>query len=128
MKKILLDTNILIWLAKGMLPPKAGGYIEDSTNTLLFSSVSIWEVAIKYGLRHKGFDIEPSLLHKELLGAGYKELPLNGKHALLISTLPPLHKDPFDRILLAQSIYESVPILTGDKIMAKYPSSVILAT
>lgn len=123
--KILLDTHMLIWSAAGELPNKAVKYIEDKSNTLLFSSASIWEVAIKQGLGRADFNVDPTALYNGLLMAGYKELPIIGQHTLLVLTLPPLHKDPFDRILIAQSISEEIPLLTSDKRLLDYHNSVI---
>ena len=125
--KILLDTNIMLWAAAGELSPEAARYIEDSANTLLFSPASLWEVVIKRGLGRTDFIVDPTSLCSGLLSAGYQELPINGRHTLLVSTLPPLHKDPFDRILLAQAISEGIPFLTSDKFLLQYPGSVIFA-
>ena len=123
--RILLDTCIVLWAAAGTLPPTAAQYIKDETNTLLFSAVSIWEITIKHGLNRSDFIVDPTRLYTELLRKGYEELPLIGKHSLIVSSLPAIHKDPFDRILLAQAVYEGVPLLTTDWVIAQYPSSVI---
>ena len=123
--RILLDTQMLLWAATDKLPQRAADYIENQQNTLLFSSASIWEVVIKSGLGRADFKVDPSALHSGLLSAGYQEIPVTGLHTLAIPTLPRLHKDPFDRILLAQSICEGVPFLTSDELISKYPGSVI---
>ena len=123
---LLLDTHILLWLAADTLPRAAEEYVLDESNKLLFSSASIWEVVIKRELRRDDFDVDPYLLLAGLLENGYEQLQITARHALLIETLPKHHKDPFDRILLAQSISESVPLLTADEIMQKYPAPVIL--
>jgi len=94
-------------------------------NTLLFSPASIWEVVIKRGLGREDFSVDPASLYSGLLTAGYEELPITGRHALLVSNLPPLHKDPFDRILLAQAASEGIPLLTSDSVLAQYPGSLI---
>ena len=125
--KILLDTHILLWAATDELPPSATRYIENCANTLLFSPASIWEVVIKHGLDRADFIIDPASLYSGLLSAGYQELPITGRHTLLVSTLPRLHKDPFDRILLAQAASEGIPFLTSDKFLLQYPGSVIFA-
>ena len=124
--KILLDTQMLLWAAADKLPPKALRYIEDRANTLLFSPASLWEVVIKRGLGRSDFIVDPASLYSGLLSAGYQELPIIGRHTLLVSTLPPIHKDPFDRILLAQAASEGIPFLTSDKLLSQYPGSVIL--
>jgi len=123
--RILVDTHILLWSASGELPPDAARYILDLENTLLFSPASIWEVVIKRGLGREDFYVDPASLYSGLLSAGYLELPITGRHTLLVSHLPPLHKDPFDRILLAQSASEGIPLLTSDSVMSQYPGSII---
>ncbi|MCL2634429.1 MAG: type II toxin-antitoxin system VapC family toxin [Oscillospiraceae bacterium] len=126
--KILLDTHIMVWLATDRLSqkaPKSIGYIEDKSNLLLFSSAVIWEVAVKRSKGREDFIIDPFILYNGLLNAGYEELPITGRHTLLISSLPPIHKDPFDRIMLAQAMSEGIVFLTADKLLTQYPGSVI---
>ena len=123
--RILLDTQLLVWAAAGRPPSKAISYIENTANTLLFSSASIWEVTIKSGLNRAGFVVDPAALYNGLLGAGYEELPVTSRHALLVRSLPLLHKDPFDRILIAQSASEGVTLITADEVLARYPGSVV---
>ena len=123
--RLLIDTHILLRAASGELPSEAARYIRNMENTLLFSSASIWEVVIKRGLGREDFLVDPASLYSGLLTAGYEELPITGRHTLLVSNLPPLHKDPFDRILLAQSASEGIPLLTSDNILAQYPGSLI---
>ncbi len=123
--RLLLDTGIILWTATGKSNAEAARYINDTDNVLLFSSASIWEVVIKRNLRRADFTVNPVSLYSGLISAGYEELPVFGKHTLLVGTLPPLHKDPFDRLLLAQAMYEGIPLLTSDKMLAQYSSSVI---
>ena len=123
--KILLDTHLLIWAATDKLPAKAVRFIEDRANILLFSSASIWEITIKSGLNRAAFSVDPAALYNGLLSAGYEELRVISRHALLVRTLPMLHKDPFDRILLAQAASEGITFLTADEIVAQYPGSVV---
>jgi PIN domain nuclease of toxin-antitoxin system len=123
--RLLLDTHMLLWAAAGNLSAEAARYIENDSNTLLFSSASIWEIVIKRSLGRSDFIVEPASLYSGLISAGYEELPIIGKHTLLIPALQPLHKDPFDRILLSQAISEGIPLLTSDKLLARYPSSII---
>jgi len=122
---ILLDTNILLWAAADELPQEAIHYIEDSENTLMFSPASIWEVVIKHGLGRTDFIVDPNSLFRGLIRAGYSELPITGQHTLHIASLQPLHKDPFDRILLAQSSFEGIPLLTSDSTLMQYPGPLI---
>lgn len=121
----LLDTHILLWAAAGELPASAAEYLEDESNTLCFSAASIWEVVIKNSLGRSDFSVDPSLLYHGLLGAGYVEIPVTTEHALVVERLAPIHKDPFDRILLAQAISEHCTLLTADGNIAKYQGPII---
>ncbi|GHU20440.1 twitching motility protein PilT [Spirochaetia bacterium] len=124
--KLLLDTHILIWAAQDKLSPEANAYILDEKNVLLFSPASLWEIVIKNSLNRPDFNIDPGLLRRGLLDNGYEELSINGLHPLMVANLPPIHKDPFDRILIAQSRVERIPFLTVDTTVAKYGGSIIL--
>jgi len=123
--KLLIDTHLLLWAAAGNLPADAARYINDMANTLYFSPASIWEVVIKCGLGRTDFIIDPAFLYDGLINAGYIELAIKGQHTLLVHSLPMLHKDPFDRILLAQSAYEGITLLTTDKFISQYPGNII---
>lgn len=123
--RLLLDTQILLWAAADTLPPRAASYIHDPDCQLFFSPASIWEVVIKNALGRSDFQVNPSALYEGLCAAGYQELPIISKQALLVQSLPMHHKDPFDRILLAQATLEELPLLTADKMLAGYPGQVI---
>ena len=124
--KLLLDTHILIWAAgqSRSLPPVARALLDDPANDLLFSAASLWEIAIKQGLRREDFQIDPRLLRRSLLDRGYIELAITGAHAAAVAGLPAVHKDPFDRILVAQSMVEGITLLTSDPLVAQYPALV----
>jgi PIN domain nuclease of toxin-antitoxin system len=124
--KLLLDTHLLLWAAlqQARLSPIARTLIADLSNELLFSSASIWEVTIKRG--RDDFQVDPRLLRRGLLDNLYIELPITGMHALAVGELPPLHKDPFDRILVAQAMVEAVTLLTSDPLVGQYPAPVRL--
>ena len=124
--KLLLDTHLLLWAAKGFenLPPEAQALMSDTENELFFSVASLWEIVIKNGLSRKDFQVDPRLLRRGLLDNGYTELPIISEHAVAISALPPIHKDPFDRLLIAQAIVEGITILTSDASVADYPGPV----
>jgi len=123
--KLLLDTHILIWAALGALPKDAVPYISDMANTLLFSPASIWEVVIKKSLNRACFEIDPFLLYRGLLDNGYTGLDITSHHTLLVGDLPPIHKDPFDRILIAQAKAEGATLITSDSTIAQYPGAII---
>jgi PIN domain nuclease of toxin-antitoxin system len=126
--KLLLDTHLLLWAAlhPARLSPAARSLLSDLSNALLFSSASLWEVTIKQGRGRDDFQVDPRLLRRGLLDNGYVELPITGLHALAIGGLPALHKDPFDRILVAQAIVEGITLLTADPVVARYPAPVRL--
>lgn len=124
--KLLLDTHVLLWAAgqPEKLSPAARQQLEAQENELLFSAASLWEIAIKQGLGRDDFRVAPRLLRRGLLDNGYIELPVTSAHAVALDSLPPIHKDPFDRMLVAQSITEGVTLLTADPLVAQYPAPV----
>lgn len=122
--KLLLDTNILLWAMNDSLPDKAKVLLEDSLTTLFFSTISIWEVGIKNNLGKSDFQVDPRELYHTLLSCGYEELSINAEHTILSSSLPLIHKDPFDRILIAQSIKEGIPLVTSDRVIRDYPGDI----
>jgi len=124
--KLLLDTHILLWSAANKLPANAAKYILDETNQLYFSPASIWEIVIKVGLNRADFQVDPYVLYSGLLDNGYNEIAITSRHTLAVSTLPDIHKDPFDRIMLAQAISECIPLLTSDITLFDYPTPIIL--
>jgi len=85
---------------------------------------SIWEIAIKRGLGRADFRLDPQMLRRGLMGNEYEELPITGAHAAMVDMLPPVHKDPFDRLLIAQSIVESLTLLTTDPLLVQYPGPI----
>lgn len=121
--KLLLDTQMLIWIAVSpdRVSSRVCALIEDSETTPVFSVISIWEVAIKYALNRPDFRIDPARLRGRALDHGYAELPVTSDHAIAVLNLPPIHKDPFDRLLLAQAVSECATLITADKLLARYP-------
>jgi PIN domain nuclease of toxin-antitoxin system len=124
--RLLLDTHLLLWTVgpDERLSSQARRLIGDPENELLFSVASVWEVAIKYGRARDDFQVDPRLLRRALLDNGYRELAVTGEHAVAVANLPPLHRDPFDRILVAQSVVEGITLLTSDPRVAQYPTPV----
>jgi PIN domain nuclease of toxin-antitoxin system len=84
----------------------------------------VWEVAIKRGLGRTDFQADPRLLRRGLLDNGYSELPIRSDHVVAIDGLPPIHKDPFDRLLVAQATVEGITLLTADSVVAQYPGPI----
>jgi PIN domain nuclease of toxin-antitoxin system len=127
--KLLLDTHLLIWAADGIerLPLGALALMADPENELLFSVASLWEIAIKSGLNRPDFKVDARMLRRGLIDNGYGELPILSAHVVAIDALPLIHKDPFDRLLIAQANVEGVTLLTDDAIVAQYQGSVRLA-
>jgi PIN domain nuclease of toxin-antitoxin system len=124
--KLLLDTQILLWAAgqPERLTAEARKVLNNPRNELLFSAASLWEIAIKSTLGREDFSVDPRQLRRGLLDNGYTELPVTSEHAVSIDALPPLHKDPFDRLLLAQARSEGATLVTGDAQLARYPGPV----
>jgi len=124
--KLLLDTHLLLWAAAEpeRLPSSAIAEIENPSNELLFSPASLWEVAIKRGLGRDDFAVDPRLLRRGLFDNGYHELPITSEHAVAVDGLPAIHKDPFDRILVAQAISEGITLMTTDDLVARYPGPI----
>lgn len=123
---LLLDTRLLLWAASEpeRLSTKARALLLDPANHLVFSAASLWEISIKNGLERPDFNVDPRRLWRMLLVNGYRELPVNTEHTVAVNELPNLHKDPFDRILIAQARVEGLVLLTVDKKVAKYGDGV----
>lgn len=126
--KLLLDTHLLLWTAavSERVGADARTLIDDPANTVCFSVIAIWETAIKYGLRRKDFGFEPRTFRRNLLRAGFDEIEIRSEHALAVSSLPALHRDPFDRLLIAQAAVEGMTLVTSDRLIAQYGGSIRL--
>lgn len=128
--KLLLDTHLLLRAAGsdagsvGELSEPAAALIDDPVNELIFSPASLWEVTIKSGLGRDDFKVNPHLLRRGLLDNGYGELPITSEHTLATGSLPHHHKDPFDRILIAQATVEGITLVTSDSMVAAYPGPI----
>ena len=124
--KLLLDTHLVLWAASApkRLSPAARLLLRNPENELVVSVASFWEIVIKRGLGRDDFKVEPARLRRGLRDNGWKELALSSDHALAVDLLPPLHRDPFDRMLVAQSNVESIMLLTSDSLVSQYPGSI----
>ena len=120
--KLLLDTHLLLWVAEGSekLSAAARTLIESPANDLFFSAASLWEIAIKKGLGREDFRVSVRVLRRGLLDNGYSELPIGSEHAVAVESLPLIHKDPFDRILVSQATIEGFTLLTADALVGQY--------
>jgi len=122
----LLDTQVIIWAAinPDRLSGDAISLLNDPVNCLYFSPASIWEIVIKNALGRADFKINPGLLRRGLIDNDYLELPITATHALATEALPMVHKDPFDRILVAQALAEGMTLVTADAQLEKYPGAI----
>jgi PIN domain nuclease of toxin-antitoxin system len=123
---VLVDTHLLLWAAgePAKLPAEARALLLEPGQELWFSAASLWEVTIKHGLGRQDFRIEPRKLRRGLIENGWRELAISSEHAIAAEELPALHKDPFDRMMLAQAHVEGVTLLTSDDVVARYPGPV----
>ena len=126
--RLLLDTHLVIWAAEGFdrLPPAAQALVGEADAALAYSVASLWEMAIKGSRRGGTFDLDLPVLRRGLLDGGWEELPVLAAHALAAGPLPPIHRDPFDRLLRAQATAEGMMLLTSDRTLASYPGPVRL--
>jgi PIN domain nuclease of toxin-antitoxin system len=120
--KLLLDTHLLLWAAgePRRLSKSARTLIGNPDNELLFSAASLWEVAIKRRLGREDFKVDARLLRRGLMDNGYSELPILSDHVVATESLSLAHRDPFDRILVAQATVEGITLLTIDSQVSQY--------
>ncbi|MEI8102899.1 MAG: type II toxin-antitoxin system VapC family toxin [Chlorobium sp.] len=125
---LLLDTHILLWAAgqPERLSDKCRNLLLNPSNNLIFSAASLWEISIKFSLGRSDFSVDPALLRRMLLLHAFRELSVNGEHAIAVSMLPTLHKDPFDRILITQARTEGMLLITSDSLVAAYGDGIWL--
>ncbi len=126
--KILLDTHLLLWVISNdeHLSAQAKELIDDDRNELYFSVVNIWETAIKHNFGRQSFLFQPRNVRRSLLEHGFGEIEISSEHAITAGELPRLHRDPFDRLLIAQAAVEDVVLLTSDAAMTRYSGSICL--
>ena len=119
---LLVDTHLLLWAAfePDRLSAEAAKTLQSREIPLLFSLATVWEVAIKTSLGRPDFAVDPGLLHWTLLGEGFVELPINAAHLIRVATLPWVHRDPFDRLLVAQAMEDKLTLLTADATLKRY--------
>jgi PIN domain nuclease of toxin-antitoxin system len=124
--RYLLDTHFVIWvpLDDFRISSQARTLLNDPENQFVFSVSSIWEIAIKRSLRRGDFHFDPRELRRRMIENGYEELTIQSRHVVAVDSLPPIHKDPFDRVLIAQAMVEGITLLTADSVMAQYPGPI----
>jgi PIN domain nuclease of toxin-antitoxin system len=120
--RVLVDTHLLLWAVASSrrLPKEARSLILDTVNEVFYSAASVWEVAIKSTLRRGDFKANPTVLVRALARSGFSELPVTAAHAARVAGLPAIHRDPFDRLLVAQSLAEPMTLLTNDAVLVGY--------
>ena len=120
--RVLLDTHLLLWsvASSRRLPKEARSVILDAANEVFYSAASVWEVAIKSARRRRDFNANPIVLVRALAQSGFSELPVTAAHAARVGGLPAIHRDPFDRMLVAQSLTEPMTLLTNDAVLVGY--------
>ena len=129
--RLLLDTHIALWAITGdkRLPQAAATLIENPHHVIFISAASLWEITIKYGLA-KGRPNDMPVSGPDALiyfrAAGYRSLPVTAEHAITVTELPDLHRDPFDRLLVAQARHEPLRLLTHDPMVKAYGESIML--
>src|SRR5262245_12185043 len=112
--RLLLDTHVLLWAIAQprRLPPRVAAALRAPTNEVVVSAVSTWEIAIKAALRKLDANVDDVV--EEIRTAGFDELAVTLDHTVQLQTLPPHHRDPFDRLLVAQALVESLTLVTHD--------------
>ncbi len=128
--RVLLDTQVWLWMfaAPHRLSPSGRALVVSSANELVLSAASAWEIAIKYALGKLPLPEAPNdLIPRLMTQTGVIPLPILHRHALHVTTLPPKHRDPFDRLLVAQAQLEGLPLLTADRSFTLYDVEVLSA-
>jgi PIN domain nuclease of toxin-antitoxin system len=128
--RLLLDTHVAVWAVSDpdRLPASLQAMLTDPANEVFVSVVSIWEIAIKRSLlraAHKPpFSASQALVHFD--AAGFQMLDIKAQHSVLVEDLPQHHADPFDRLLVAQSLSEPLRLVSADRQVARYSDTIIL--
>jgi len=126
MSRLLVDTQLLLWNVSGSrrLPARVARLFRDGRHQFFYSAASLWEIAIKAALGRDDFVADAAAILETLGENGFHELWVTARHAAAVSRLPPIHGDPFDRMLIAQAISEPMALVTTDERLAAYPATV----
>ena len=124
--RLLLDTQLVLFLSiqPERVSAECRDLVLDNANEVAFSVINLWEIAIKRGLGRPDFQYDPRVIRRWFISENYTELPVSGEHALAVENLPPIHRDPFDRLLIAQAASEGLTLLTTDGKIASYPGDI----
>ena len=127
--RLLLDTQVALWALTDSprLSQRARGLILDTHSEVFVSVASLWEIAIKHQLGRGEMPVSSSRAAELFRTAGFAELPILSGHVITVETLPPIHGDPFDRILVAQALTEPLRLLTHDRTVSRYSDAIIFA-
>ena len=127
--RLLLDTQIALWalVDSARLGDLARGLIGDPANEVFVSSASLWEIAIKHGLGRGDMPVSGRQAEQLFDAAGYRRLEISWRHAVAVEELPPIHADPFDRLLIAQALSEPMRLVSRDAMLARYGAMVLPA-
>lgn len=122
MARLILDTNVLLWavVRPARLPPFVIAAIEEPGNEVLFSAASIWEIAIKAALRRPAFEVDVAVFAADAVSMGLVERPVTSAVAARVAKLPMVHRDPFDRLLVAHALAEPARLITSDRLLSRY--------
>ena len=120
--RVLTDTHILLWalLQPERLDAVRRDVLESPEHQVFFSAVNIWEIAIKRALDRLDLDVEPDVIHRAAVETGFRELPVSAVHAAAVRHLPAHHRDPFERLLIAQALTEPLLLMTDDPLISLY--------
>jgi len=122
---LLLDTNVLLLAANGELPKDVLALIESRENTNSYSVAAIWEIVIKVGTGKLKLNMNAKEFEAAILSRGYKAIAINSEHAHAVSMLKDIHRDPFDRIMIAQALVGGYDFVTCDAQLTRYGSHII---
>ena len=126
MSRFLVDTQLLLWNVYGSrkLPARVARLFQDGRHRFFYSAASLWEIAIKASRGRADFTADAEAIRNTLERNGFDELPITAQHAVALTRLPPIHGDPFDRMLVAQAVVEPMALITTDERLAAYPGTI----
>ena len=126
--RILIDTHIALWAITDSprLPQKSRGLITDPGNDVWVSAASVWEISVKHALGREAMPVSGAEAVHWFSVSGYRELSISFAHSAAVDNLPPIHSDPFDRMLVAQASTEPLRLMTHDELLSRYSDVVLV--